>query len=107
MGNYLDLEAFKTKLLFSGSYFGEKHFINWVNSRFRHYGLHGPCNHAVDLIEIEIDRNIGFFDFFLEDQQLFEAARDKSIAAFRNWREACIRAEEEAAQECLCSYGGD
>ena len=103
--NYADLEDFKTKLNFNGTYDGERHQILLINKLFRD-GVLKPAGsdpdtqarghssgrkkagngdyHPIQLIEVEIDMQRGYLDYVFEDMAVFDRAYEVALGKFRS-----------------------
>jgi hypothetical protein len=102
--NYADLEDFKTKLNFNGTYDGERHQIFLINKLFRDGALkrtepdpdtqvRGDLSgrkrdrnggyHPIELIEVEIEIQRGYLDYVFEDMAVFDRAYEEGLRKFR------------------------
>lgn len=87
--SYADVEDFKTRLNFNGSYAGERYQINLINKLVGE-GLLGEQAgdprawkyHHIELVEIEIEKPRDFFDYVFEDPRVFADAKGEASRAF-------------------------
>ncbi|HLN32062.1 MAG TPA: hypothetical protein VK395_30305 [Gemmataceae bacterium] len=70
--NWADLEDLKTKMIFNGTYDGERHQILLINKLVDKNGLDPGDYHPIVLIELEMQRPRGFVDYMFEDMDVFE-----------------------------------
>lgn len=84
---YIGLEDLKTETSFNGTYAGERdkiYLINKLVEEARESKEKCPVlekYHIIDLIEIEIESQEGFFDYTCEKMEIFNKARDQTAAA--------------------------
>jgi hypothetical protein len=88
--NAVEMETFKTKMLFSSSYYGELNFIFSHNQSVATGRVSGELSHKVELQEIAIEKNIDFLGFFLENEDVYDTSFFKSKAVIRNWLSECL-----------------
>lgn len=72
--NTFQLEDFKLELLFTGSYNGELAAVRWVNHLLERGWLDATQFRPTEIVEIPITVNRGFFDYFLESEEVFQDA---------------------------------
>ncbi len=77
----LELQDLETKLWFDSSYMQQSHFINFINRAIAHGDLNQDLYHHIDLYPIEVKLRRGFFDYFQEQKEMFDAAIEQSITA--------------------------
>ncbi len=86
--NAFEVEDFKTEMLFNASYVGELHTINVINHLLKLGKVSLKDFKHIDLVEIEMSFNRGFFDYFFESKEVFDIAvnqsRDILKAYFQN-----------------------
>jgi hypothetical protein len=85
--SYPELEDLKTKVGFNGSYSGERYQIQLINKLLDDGAFSGEKQmkyHKIDLIEIEIKRQRGFFDYVFEQMDVFDDAFKKSLQEFNS-----------------------
>jgi hypothetical protein len=93
---YIENEDLKTEIFFNGSYQGERDKIQLVN-KFLEKGVipkegittkDGVLKkyHEVDLREVEIETQRGFFDYIFEDINVFDRARELADAEFKSYK---------------------
>lgn len=70
--NWADLEDLKTKMIFNGTYDGERHQILLINKLVDKNGLDPGDYHPIELIELEMQRPRGFIDYMFENMDIFE-----------------------------------
>ena len=103
--NYADLEDFKTKLNFNGTYDGERHQIHLINKLFKDKALkrtepdqelsaagrplrpeegwkRGLSPHQLDRDRNQIPR--GYLDYVFEDMAVFDRAHEEALRKFRS-----------------------
>ncbi|EWY39680.1 hypothetical protein N825_05650 [Skermanella stibiiresistens SB22] len=95
--NAVEMETFKTKMLFSSSYYGELNFIFSHNQNVAAGRVTGELAHEVELQEVAIEKNIDFLGFFLENEDVYDTSFFKSKAIIRNW--LAERAAAQAAEK--------
>jgi hypothetical protein len=88
--SYPELEDLKTEVSFNGSYAGERYQILLINKLLADRALQAPARdnqepryHHIDLVEIEMEKQRGFFDYVFEEIDVFDDALRKSLASFR------------------------
>jgi hypothetical protein len=69
------IEDLKTKVGFNGSYAGERDKIDLINKLIDRNGLGSPYK-KIELIEIEIEIQRGYFDYIYESLEVFDLARE-------------------------------
>jgi hypothetical protein len=79
--NWMECEDMKTKVGFNGSYEGERDKLMLINKLLGD-GLLNANYHKVELQEIEIEVERGYFDYIFEDMDVFATARERAAAAF-------------------------
>lgn len=84
--NYFEMEDFKIEMLFNGSYGGEVASINLLNYLHKLNVLNQDKYRPIELIEIEIGSNRGYFDYFFESMETFDASRRTTISRVNKWR---------------------
>ena len=72
MENTFDVEDFKLKMLFLNSIFSEIHNIDLLNKLIENKIINHESMHKIDFNIIEPGLQKGFFDYFVEDVDLFE-----------------------------------
>ena len=70
--NWADLEDLKTKMIFNGTYDGERHQILLINKLVEKNAVDPGDYHPIELIELELQRLRGFVDYMFEDMDVFE-----------------------------------
>ncbi len=94
--NYIENEDLKTEVFFNGSYQGERDKIQLVNKLIEDGFIpkEGVTTNdgklkkyrEVDLREIEMETQRGFFDYVFEDINVFDRARELSDAQFKSFK---------------------
>lgn len=90
--NYIENEDLKTEISFNGSYQGERDKIIMINNLIKPEEGAKPEEgvlkkyHHVDLREVEIETQRGFFDYVFEDINVFDRARELADAAFKSYK---------------------
>jgi len=89
--NFLEVMDFWTELLFQGTYAAELHAVGLVNEEVA-AGRNGLLaewanNKPVELVEIEVAVQRGFFDYFTESKEVFNRAVADSTPRIRQWRQ--------------------
>lgn len=97
--NAVEMETFKTKMLFSSSYYGELNFIFSHNQSVAAGRVIGELSHEVELQEVAIEKNIDFLGFFLENEDVYDTSFFKSKAIIRNWLAEQLARQQAAAPE--------
>lgn len=83
--NLFEVEDFKIELLFNNAYDGEVSTMRAINA-FLAEGWPGNGRfHPIELVEIEIETQRGFFDYFFESLEVFDHALTQSERAFAAW----------------------
>jgi hypothetical protein len=80
--SYPEMEDLKTKVAFNGSYSGERYQILLINKLLKD-GVLPEKYHPIKLVEIEMEKPRGFFDYVFEDLAVFDAARTRTEQAFQ------------------------
>jgi hypothetical protein len=86
---YQAVEDLKTEVGFNGTYSAERDQITLINHLLAKKHLaagKGRDFHHVDLVEIEIATQRGYFDYMLESADVFESARKMSADKFTELR---------------------
>lgn len=78
--NYIEGKDLETEVAFNGAYVGERDKIDLINKLVREHELKNF--HPIKLIEIEIRRQRGFFEYLFEDEPTFADARNQAVQAF-------------------------
>jgi hypothetical protein len=88
--NMVDMRDFEIELWFNSSYAGEVAEIGLVNKLIEQKllapAVDGPkkkYDHPIELISIDIGRNRGFFDYFVEDVATYQEAYAAAVSAFQ------------------------
>lgn len=85
--NYPGVEDLKTRVGMNGAYAGERDQITLINKLLARNCLDvqgGRGYHHVELVELEIGLQRGYFDYMLESREVFEQARSMALAHFRD-----------------------
>ncbi|MCP4353162.1 MAG: hypothetical protein GY795_47535 [Desulfobacterales bacterium] len=82
---YIGVEDLKTETSFNGTYAGERDKIKLINKLIRdncftQKMVSGKNYHEIELVEIEIDTQEGFFDYINEKMSVFKNAKEKSLS---------------------------
>jgi len=75
--NYPELEDMKTEVGFNGAYSAERDQIRLINKLLRQGALEKAAAagyREIDLVEVEIGRQRGYFDYLMESMDVFEEA---------------------------------
>ncbi len=72
--NYFEIQDYSTDLWFTGAYQAELAGLRQINSLLKDGKLNGGEFHPVDLVEVEVARQYGFFDYVQEELEVFESA---------------------------------
>jgi hypothetical protein len=83
--NYLEMEDLKTEVGFNGTYSAERNQILLVNKLVKDGALAGPPEgkyHHVDLEELQIETERGYFDYLFESLDVFDRAHDQAVKRF-------------------------
>lgn len=84
--NYIENEDLKTEVFFNGSYQGERDKIQLVNKFIEKGVIPAEKYHPIDLREIEIETQRGFFDYIFENIGTFDRARELADAQFNSFK---------------------
>lgn len=96
--NQLMMRDMEIELWFNSSYAGEVAGIELINSLLDKGRLRDDAGyHPIEVIPIEIGLNRGFFDYFVEDPAVYQAALKHSLAAFELSRPPAGKDERAAA----------
>jgi hypothetical protein len=83
------MEDLKTEVGFNGVYAAERDQITLIN-RMLAKGVFGAGKsvpyHHIELVELEIGTQRGYFDYMLESQTVFEYAASKASSRFAEMR---------------------
>lgn len=80
--NRFEVEDFKVEMLFNGSYHGEVHAMKSINYMLDKGKISPQHFRYIDIIEIEMQFNRGFFDYFFESKEVFDLACVQSKEVF-------------------------
>ncbi|MEI6558318.1 MAG: hypothetical protein WCO00_07900 [Rhodospirillaceae bacterium] len=72
--NYFEIQDYSTDLWFTSAYHAELAGIRQINRLLSGGKLRSGDFHPVDLVEVEVLRQYGFFDFGQEEREVFETA---------------------------------
>jgi len=78
------LEDMKTEIAFNGTYIGERDKIQLINKLISQNALKENKYKHIELSEIELQTQEGFFDYIFEDLNLFDHSRRQSIIAIES-----------------------
>lgn len=88
---YQGVEDLKTEVGFNGTYAAERDQIMLINKLLKKGYLDpskGRGFHHVELVELEMAMQRGYFDYMLESQDVFDSAEQMSVAKFAELRGA-------------------
>ncbi len=80
---YIGLEDLKTETSFNGTYAGERDKIELINKLVKKGDGQSTIldeYHYIDLIEVEIQTQEGFFDYTYEKMEVFNNAREQTLS---------------------------
>ena len=85
--NYIGVEDLKLETAFNGTYVGERDKIDLINKLLKQGVIKEETvqekgYHPIDLIEIEIKTQRGFFDYIFDKMSVFEEARAQARLKF-------------------------
>ncbi|WP_156912782.1 hypothetical protein [Methylocaldum szegediense] len=84
----IELQDLQTELWFNGAYAQQLARIELVNRLLRNPNLKGPLEeqgfHEIEIVPIEIPVQRGFFNYFIEDTDVFYHAVEQSTLALRH-----------------------
>lgn len=103
---YFEMEDFKIEMLFNGSYGGETSSIRLLNYLHKQRVIREEHYKPVELIEIEISVNRGFFDYFFESLDIYEKSRNQTLARIAEWRAGCQCSCHETKPHLVRSAAG-
>jgi hypothetical protein len=89
--SYQDVEDLKTEVAFNGTYAAERDQITLINKLLSKNYLdpkQGRGFHHIDLVELEVSTQRGYFDYMLESQDVFDASEKMALAKFAELRSA-------------------
>ena len=72
--NYFEIQDYSTDLWFTSAYQAELAGIRQINRLLEGGKLKGAGFHPVELVEVEVARQYGFFDYAQEEREVFETA---------------------------------
>ena len=72
--NYFEVQDFTTDHWFNAAYAAELAGLRQINRLLAEGRLTGGAFHPVELIEVEVRRQYGFFEYFLEERDVFDEA---------------------------------
>ena len=72
--NYFEIQDYSTDVWFSSAYQAELAGIRQINRLLKDGKLKSGGFHPVELIEVEVTRQYGFFDYGQEEREVFETA---------------------------------
>jgi len=90
--SYPELQDLQTKVGFNSAYSGERYQIQLINKLLDDGAFSGEKQgkyHKIDLIEIEIQRQRGFFDYVFEQMDVFDDAFKMSLQEFGKSGDKC------------------
>ncbi|MFZ1025056.1 MAG: hypothetical protein WAN66_02435 [Limnoraphis robusta] len=82
--NDVSAKDLQTELLFNGSYIGERDKIALINKLIEQGDLSKEKFNQVDLFELEIQTQEGFFDYVFEKPSVFNNAKEMATKLFKN-----------------------
>jgi hypothetical protein len=89
--SYQAVEDLKTEVGFNGTYAAERDQITLINKLLSKNYLdpkQGRGFHHIDLVELEVSTQRGYFDYMLESQDVFDASEKMALAKFAELRSA-------------------
>ncbi len=84
--NYFEMEDFKIEIMFNGSYGGELSSIRLLNYFIDKKVLDNTKCHPVELVEVEIEINRGYFDYFFESMDVYTLSKTETLNKINQWR---------------------
>lgn len=82
--NYPGMEDMKVEVNFNGTYQGERNQIKLVNKLIKDKALSDPKYHEIELEEIEIKHQRGYFGYMEESLDVFDDAYVKALELFQS-----------------------
>lgn len=82
--NKTSLEDLKTEITFNGTYIGERDKIQLINKLISENALKENKYKHIELSEIELQTQEGFFDYIFEDLKMFDLSRRQSKIAIES-----------------------
>ncbi len=82
--SYIETEDLKTEVAFDGAYAGERNQIQLINKLLAEGQLTQGKYHPIELQEIEINVQRGFFDYLYEKLDVFDAAAATAARRFED-----------------------
>ena len=84
--NYFEAQDFTTQLLFNASYAGETNKVRLINKCLAEGTISPERYHPIDLVEVNTDTQIGYFDYFVEKEQVYLASYEKALEVLKPYR---------------------
>jgi hypothetical protein len=103
--SYPGVEDLKTKVGMNGAYAGERDQITLINKLLARNCLDvqgGRGYHHVELVELEIALQRGYFDYMLESREVFEQARAMALARFQGLEQGAPESAPVRANVSTC-----
>ncbi|HYD31706.1 MAG TPA: hypothetical protein VEB64_12750 [Azospirillaceae bacterium] len=79
--NYFETEDFKTELWFNSAYVAETAQMAMVNKLVHSGKLKDKDFHEVELIEVQVHHQYGYFQYFVEEKSVYENSLKESTSA--------------------------
>lgn len=79
--NYFETQDFTTELWFNSAYTAEIAQMELINKLLAEGSLQDPRFRPVDLVEIQVERQYGYFDFFVEEFDVYQRSYRRSMEA--------------------------
>lgn len=95
--NYFEIQDFTTELWFNSAYSAETAQMTMINRLIEEGKLLDDRFRRVDLTEIQIDRQYGYFDFFVEELAVYERSYRRSLETLRGKEGLAVEELAEAA----------
>ncbi|HEV7370779.1 hypothetical protein [Arenibaculum sp.] len=81
--NYFEIQDFTTELWFNSAYAAETGQMALINRLIDEGKLLDDRFRRVDLTEIQVERQYGYFDFFVEEMAVYERSHRQSLETLR------------------------
>ncbi len=76
--NYFEIQDFTTELWFNSAYAAEVGQMALINKLIDQGKLTDPKFRKIELVEVQVEKQYGYFDFFVEETEVYERSYHKS-----------------------------
>jgi hypothetical protein len=95
--NYFEIQDFTTELWFNSSYSAETAQMMMINRLIEEGKLLDNRFRRVELTEIQVERQYGYFDFFVEELTVYERSHRQSLKTLREKEGVAVEELAETA----------